>query len=527
MANCPNKNTAEWKQLVSVQGEMAYELWDRYKGEVPEYYLESLDDKLINGFLKDFKITATEYEDLKKDLNINSYTASDLVTKAIVFKKGQTITPEVAYFAYSILGKQNSKIRSELRYLVGKWDKFRSRFDFHKQEVAKKYGYVKDSKEWFQKVRDLVIIDFLQESIEKQYINPQAFEKSLDTRWTHEDFTLWMKFLYFLEDILAKFSSRFEHNVEKLNNIGRAIADEILNQNYEYYDYKLQEDQIRKYYKDTIESDKFAKKLVEFGQSMGMILTGSLALRRAGEVYRTVTETLHDIDWVIPFDLNNTEENKKLLFDIKRYQGVDKDFAAAKATQFIQDFNWFKKFKKEYPSFYITNSYYGQEHNSFESLTIQGVIDGKFYEKSGYHEEEIKYYSKDPVTKKPVVTKKIVKVKHKKGELIKDTGYAIDFFIRLEPRQEEHENYFKLWKEIMIAKLQMGRDKDFIDWKAFVPYIKSQNSFNFNYEGFRHFNYQNNQKYLLEDTRGNQNEPPSLENLGVDLDNISTSDFKC
>lgn len=62
----------------------------------------------------------------------------------------------------------------------------------------------------------------------------------------------------------------------------------------------------------------------------------------------------------------------------------------------------------------------------------------------------------------------------------------------------------------MIAKLQMGRDKDFIDWKAFVPYLKSQDSFNFNYEGFRHFNYQNNKKYLLESEKPFQEVKPEI-----------------
>ena len=52
----------------------------------------------------------------------------------------------------------------------------------------------------------------------------------------------------------------------------------------------------------------------------------------------------------------------------------------------------------------------------------------------------------------------------------------------------------------MIAKLKMCRDKDFIDWKAFVPFLKSKNSFNFNYEGFRHLNYESNSKYLLDNS---------------------------
>lgn len=51
----------------------------------------------------------------------------------------------------------------------------------------------------------------------------------------------------------------------------------------------------------------------------------------------------------------------------------------------------------------------------------------------------------------------------------------------------------------MIAKIKMGRDKDFIDWKAFTPYLKSQDSFNFNYEGFRHINWsEDNQNNALE-----------------------------
>jgi hypothetical protein len=36
MATCPNKNLQSWKDLVSSKGEnLAYYLWDKYKGEVP------------------------------------------------------------------------------------------------------------------------------------------------------------------------------------------------------------------------------------------------------------------------------------------------------------------------------------------------------------------------------------------------------------------------------------------------------------------------------------------------------------
>ena len=453
--------------------------------------IKNLNQQLIDGFLKDFNITASEYNNLKEDIGIDALTASDLIAKSIAYKKGESILPEVAYFAYSILGKQNNKLRSELRYLVNNWEKYKERFDYHSKQVKSREGFIEDSNEWKNKIRDLVILDFLQEKMGQYYLNPTGFEKSLDTKWTREDFSLWNKIVQFFEDILSNFSDKYKNSEKKLSDIGLAIADEILNNNYEYFNYELKDDQIQKYYNRTIDSDPFAKELVEFGQNeLGIVLTGSLALRRAGTVYRTEEETLHDIDWVVPFELNSSEENKNVLEKIKGYQGIDKTVSAVAAQDEVKNFNWFKKFQDRYPNFKIINSFYGAEHQAYESLTTQGVIDGEFYEEDGYHEEEVSYYKKDPETKKPIKVKEIAKVKHKKGDWIKDTGYVIDFFIRLAPYQEEHENYFKLWKEIMIAKIKMGRDKDFTDWKAFVPYLKSKDSFNFNYEGFRHINYQ-------------------------------------
>ena len=505
MATCPNKNLGSWKTLVAAQGEdMALYLWDKYEGNVPSVYNESLTDKLVNGFLKDFNITTTEYNDLKEDLGINAISASDLITKAIAYKKGTPVTSEVAYFAYSMLGKQNNKIRSELRYLVNKWDKYSDRFAYHKSVIKDVEGFDENKDRWRNKIKDLVILDFLAEKIDQQYKDPQAFVKSLDTKWTREDFSMWTKIMSFIEDLLAKFSNKYKSKVSKLNNLGIAIADEVLNKNYEYFDYNLSDDQIRKYYNRTIESDPFAKELVEFGQNeLGIVLTGSLALRKAGEVYRTADETLHDIDWVVPFELNNTAENLPVLAQIENFQGGSPSDSLA-AGEIATKFDWFKKFKEKYPSFRVTNQFYGAEHNKFESLTMQGVIDAEYYTEAGEHEEIYSYYAKDKVTKKPIKVKKTTIVSHEPGDMVPNTGYAIDFFVRLKPNQEQHENYFKLWKEIMIAKLQMGRDKDFSDWKAFVPYLKSKDEFNFNYEGFRHINYE-----LSEDAAFEETEPAS------------------
>lgn len=488
-----------------------------------------LEKEIINGFLLDFGITVTEYENLKDEIGIDSYTAADLITKSIAYEKGESILPEVAYFAYSMLGKQNNKLRSELRYLINKWDKYQERFNYHANTIKQKEGFIKNSEEWKNKIRDLVIIDFLKDNLTNYYLNKKEFTKILDTKWTREDFSLWNKIISIIEDFLSKFSEKYKNQKEKLENIGLGIANEVITRNYEYFNYSLGQDQIQKYYNDTINSDPFAKELIEFAQKeLGLVLTGSLALRRAGTVYRTSDETIHDIDWVVPYELNSSENNRKTLNDIQKYQGPDKDYAAAMALSYVEELDWFKKFKEKYPSYQLINGFYGVEHNSYESFTVQGVIDGKFYNDSGTHEETFEYYKKDPITKKPVKVKETIIKKHKKGDWIKDTGHVIDFFIRLERNQEEHENYFKLWKEIMIAKLKMGRDKDFIDWKAFTPYLKSKDSFNFNYEGFRHKNYESSKSYALDDIeeKHQYNQESSKQNIQGFKDFVQGKQFQ-
>lgn len=527
MANCPNKNLSEWKTLVDVQGEdMAHYLWDKYNGEVPSEYNVSLNQKLVDGFLKDFGITVTEYEDLKTDIGLDAVAASDLITKSIAYQKGESISGEVAYFAYSMLGKQNNKIRASLRYMVNRWDKYKERFKYHSDTIRSREGYIKDKTAWRIKIRDLVIADFLKENIEEYYRNPTEFKKVIDTRWVkgvdkhRKDYTIWDEFVKLIEDLLSKLSNKYAKlKAEELSNLGISIAEEVLNNNYEYFNYELAEGQIQKYYNETIETDPFAKALVEFGQkSIGLILTGSLALRRAGQVFRTAYETLHDIDWVVPYELTNTAENSDLLRQIKRNQTPDKDVSNLMALSYVKDLSWFKEFKKQYPSFRITKGFYGGEHTKFESFTLQGVIDGESYAEDGFHEETVQFYKKDPVTKKPYKVEEVKRVKHSAGDLVKGTGYAIDFFVRLDYNQEEHENYFKLWKEIMIAKLMMGRDKDFIDWKAFVPFTKSRDSYNFNYEAYRHINYKNSESNAFEETKTIEGKPTVVEDQVTDED---------
>lgn len=469
----------------------------------------NLEKKLIDGFLTDFNITVTEYESIKKDLGFNAYSMSDLITKEIAVERGHTILPEVAYFAYFLLGKQNNKLKSELKYLIHKWDKYSEKFEYHKKIISETIGFLENKEEWINKVRDLVILDFLQENLINHYENPKEFEKQLDTKWTREDFTMWKKIVKEIENFLTKLRFQFKsdkYKLKKLENIGLSIADEILNQNYDYFNYNLKEDQVIKDYEETINKDLFAKELIEFGtKELDLIITGSLVLRKEGTLYRTEDESIHDIDWIVPVNLNINKEFINFMDSVKSQyaHNENEDEINGIALNYITKLDWFKKFIDKYHSYQILNNFWESDLNKF---TMIGVIDGEFYNENGYHTEILTYYVKDPITKRAVKTSKEVERYHEKGEWIKDTGYLIDFFVNFQEEEilPKINDGFAYWKHIMKAKLRFSRDKDIIDWKNFILFTKDKYNDTFKYESFRHINWkENNQNYALENTAEN------------------------
>ena len=465
--------------------------------------LKLLEEKLINNFLKDFNVTVTEYQSIKESLGFDAYSAFDLITKSLVYETGNPITKEVSYFAYYLLGKNNNKIKSNLNYLINKWDKYSERFNYHSNIIRQKEGFISDKKEWKSKVKELVIIDFLEETLFDYYKNPKSFEKQNDSKWTSEDFTAWENFLKWCEKVLNRLKINLSNKKELLNKIGLSIVDEILNNNYQYFNYDLAEGQIQKFYNETISQDKKAENIINFGvNNLGFKLTGSLALRNSGSIFRTENESLHDIDFIVPHNLTDSENNKRVYEEIKDKVSLIKearrnnDYAnnleVLDLTELIKQLDWYENFIKANPNYKIINSFFTNNDDKIESLTIQGVIDGEFYEEDGFHTEKVSFFKKNKDTKKPEKISVDKKVFHKKGDLIKDTGYIIDFFVRLKDTNDTYDGFVNNWKEIMKVKIQWGREKDLIDYKAFVPFRTTDNKFNFEYSTLKHYNFVDN-----------------------------------
>lgn len=503
MAHCINKNTEEYKALLEQSGlnqivlNAKISIWQDKNGidNFPSIndINHGINDVLKSGFLSDFNFDVKEYESIKESLGYDNIQMVDLVSKFIAIEKGAGLDKASAYVAYKFLGRDNSKVRSELKFRIYSWEKHDELYNKYKDEIFKEKGFIDNKYKWNNLIKEKIIIDFLSEVILEHAKNPIQFEKTNDRKWTKDDFTFFEKIIRWLRN---KFISK-EESFEKLRNTAVSLADEIISQEYDILKYDVKEDQIKKYYESTINSDDLAKGIVEFSQSKGIILTGSLALRKTGTVFRTEEENLHDIDFVVPFSKINSIENKKAFNKIVRYQGPDVEFASEMALEAIEEFSWFKEFQEKYPTYRITNGFYGAEHGDFGSFTLTGVIDGEFHAEKGFHEDQNGN-----------------KVSHEKGDWVNGTGYVIDHFISLNDKQEEHENYFKLWKEIMIAKLMMSRSKDLTDFKHFIPFVKSKDTFNFYYPDFV-FSEKSKKGEItqLQKSDVSMDSYPSLENL--------------
>lgn len=144
MATCPNKNLDEWKSLVAARGSnMAYYLWDKYKGDVPlsEYgdtmfQLEEAPStaaspeiiarvkELLNKMGVNIE-TLTDYAK-KSSIKISGVNAvADLVRGVVAVAEGKedvALTEEMVHIATAILEQKNPTLVTEM---ISKIDRFK------------------------------------------------------------------------------------------------------------------------------------------------------------------------------------------------------------------------------------------------------------------------------------------------------------------------------------------------------------------------------------------------------------------
>lgn len=183
MATCPNKSLKEWQTLVASQGEsLAYYLWDKYNGEIPESEEEQQMlfqlpregqkpaspqlIKLMKEFIKqigvDYKLVENIVVNGKKQ-NANGVALIMQKLIQVVEGKEEVALPEEAmHFAVEITKQTNPKLYQQLLKEINGHPKL--------QEVIDLYGnhplYQKDGRRDYVKLKEEAIAQVLADRME-------------------------------------------------------------------------------------------------------------------------------------------------------------------------------------------------------------------------------------------------------------------------------------------------------------------------------------------------------------------------
>jgi hypothetical protein len=479
-------------------------------------FTEDLKNKLLD-FLKGLNIDVQFNAD--EILNSREFqraplAAFDVLQKFMAFGAGQEklLPRQVAAAVYTFLGKKSS-LSKGLWANIELWEGYKEAYERYNQNRVQEeeefgYGYMEEDSlletAFNPFAHKMAIIEFLEQSI----MQAAAGKKAIIKR-NNEDITAsYFKnrgrlnvyegnalekifkqiYNWFLEVLSQPLFDKYDSKI--LSDLGIDIAEDVLKGDFNKFIrglevrdgklYKGEEELELKTYNETLDKDPTAKKLIMDlvnNPFVNFKLSGSLILRKYGDVFREKSEDLHDIDGVITLE---TFRQDPLAFPFKRWideKGLKllatkqfKEFNK-QITKWIEQLNWYTNVKQMYPDFRITNVFIGKDNKSGESVTVQGEV--------------------------------------KIGE----TTYKLDFFLRTGGGNylEIFDNYWKDWKQIFEAKLNMGRAKDLADLVYFSPILDDK--YKFTNKGFRFFAFAENQPSATQS---------QIDNLPMSTANAST-----
>jgi hypothetical protein len=441
----------------------------QYYKAIYEPLSNELENILIDYFDK-FKIRRQELDNLKEKFGVDSIGVFDVLAKTVYYSKNRnllTLPEEYGHVFVELLGSiGNRKADNPLfKYMfdnIDKWDGY--------QRVLRDYKDVYLTKEGNM---DLY-------KIKKEAIGQAigiALVRNYKVQKGEEGF--WKKVQEAIDYILNLIK---DVDYVSLNTTVDSIAKDILNKNYDKLD-RMKKDTSNYNllsYSETIKNQNKidggkALKFMQWFSEKGMIITGSLAYRLQGTVYRPEIDALHDIDNIVPFDVHKVSlkkedyltpeqlESSRLYYkyisegnyrEAKKYkiQGNIK----LNIDEIVDNVEILKKFKEEFPETDFLYSFYNEKANAFY-ITINAIwsenqeLKDKFKLYTGSFNSRLENFTKEEL----------------------DQIYLFDFFLR----PESSEQYNKIEDEEFNLSLahfnyafyeklnMMGRAKDAFDYQ--------------------------------------------------------------
>lgn len=523
-SHCINKNSKEFIELKSTTKEHPaiiaadVSIWQS-KNETTKFpsieelasqsgvlhYDSSLRKGLID-FVKGLNIKVEENDDeLLDKLNLkvgNPLSAFDVLQKYLSLKSTITnkdLSLQTANIIYTFIGKK-STLGVELWNSIKEWSKYKEVYDKYSkihEETPEDADYMELHFNTF--AHKQAIVHLIAESLENNWgahteankyknedLNVAYFEK-LGYRNKYEHSLLLKLFngiWNWINEHILRNKAISQLNNDKLIDLALNIVDDVYNKNYDKFIRGVGEKEGKLYqtkegkkvelelkdYNTTLKKDPYAKSIIDKLTQHPFIqfkISGSLSIRKYGTLYRDINEDLHDIDGVITLDNFKKEYNSNEFSEWLKTRGKYLAFSGKRdrfikeVTPKIEEQSWYKNVKDEFPSWELTNVFIGKDHKNAESVTVQGTIEH------------------------PTI----------RDENGLPSKYAIDFFVRTANaiKEEKFDNYWKEWKQIFEAKLNMGRSKDINDLIYYDPFIEDK--YKFNSKGYRYFTFSENDLY--------------------------------
>jgi hypothetical protein len=375
-------------------------------------------DKMLLDFLKPLGITLKEVDNIKERFGADAFGVADILNRVIYAVKNRkldTIAEELGHFYVELIGiKDTASLGTRLMSKIEQWSGYNKVFAAY-QNIYKN----RDGKPDVVKIKKEAAAQAIAEAILKKYAS-----KSESIPKAERDF--WNLVL----DLINKISQFFKNspNFKPIEVLADEIATKVFNKDYSDIVDRIESVKKKntelKTYEGTLSNIPFVKDVVDRIMALGGVLTGSLAIRAQGELYRDINEKIHDLDF-----------------------GVDYQYHKGDWRTFIENF------KKEFPNYYpITEKPFGG--NSGE-LVMNGIItnDPALFEK-------FKNLSGDFNTRLDQFTLEE-----------QDKLLLIDFFFYPEGSVTPRVNGFESAGSIFNAKSFMGmRAKDAFDLLNYIPY---------------------------------------------------------
>ena len=429
----------------------------QHNNDIASDYNNYIEQPIINALEKHLKDYISKYhievleDNIPEELGVLG--VYDILNKTIHIAKNRnaiTFTEEFAHAFVELMGAKVSN-KPENRDYTFLYKNVEST-SIYKQV----YALYKDT--YRNKETGEVDID----KIKKEAIG-QALAVAINNKWENKEETessFWQTLKEWFNKILDYFTDAEYINFDTLlNKIAQEIVvgdttrlNKIDSSNYSLLDYAETFDRQAK-----IDGGKALDFMQTFSKEFGCIITGSLAYRAQGTVYRSGLDALHDIDMRVPKSAHNIDiSSEEVKAAIK-----NNTFGSSYLLSYMKELSYFKSIKAKYPNITFTAAYPDKKTNSITVNSIysenQELVE-KFASLSGSYANRLDNFTEEE-------RKQI---------------YLFDFFIMPNDDNsiEDTARGLKLLEDsdIFASKLEMGRAKDIFDYQMYSRYAQYKNN---------------------------------------------------